>query len=183
MKHRNVRKVGYGGAVAAVTSVVKAAGPILKVASAIGNVVSPIIGVASFMQQRKATGQAAEATTRQTQLQTRLNDINARRQMIQQQREARIRRAQVLTETTGGGLGITGTSSSVGAIGAVSTQEASNISGVRQQGDFGRAIGEAGTEAYTAMGEAKGWSQIGGIAGDIFTKTGGFEKFESIFSS
>ena len=182
MKHKNTRKVGYGGAVAAVTSIAKAVGPVLKVASAIGNVVSPIIGVASFMQQRKATSQAAEATTRQTQLQTRLNDINARRAMIQQQREARIRRAQVLTETAGGGLGIGGTSSSVGAIGAVTTQEATNVGNIRQQGDFGRAIGEAGTEAYTAMGEAKGWNQIGGIAGDIFTKTGGFQTFENIFS-
>ena len=126
------------------------------------------------MQQRKATSQAAEATTRQAQLQTRLNDINARRAMIQQQREARIRRAQVLTETAGGGLGIGGTSSSVGAIGAVTTQEATNVGNIRQQGDFGRAIGEAGTEAYTAMGEAKGWSQIGGIAGNIFADTGGF---------
>lgn len=182
MKHKNTRKVGYGGAVAAVASVVKAAAPIIKVASTIGNIVSPIVGVASFMQQRKATSQAAEATTRQTQLQTRLNDINARRAMIQQQREARIRRAQVLTETAGGGLGIGGTSSSVGAIGAVTTQADTNISNIRQQGDFGRAIGEAGTEAYTAMGEAKGWSQIGGIAGDVFKQTGGFEKFESIFS-
>lgn len=175
MKHRNVRKVGYAPAVAAVSSVFSAIQPIMSVASAV------MSGV-SFFQQKKATSQAAAATQRQSDLQNRLNDINARRQMIQQQREARIRRAQITTETAGAGLGLGGTSSSVGAIGAVSTQEATNVSGIRQQQDFGRAIGSAGTEAYTAMGEAKGWSDMGTVSGKLFDLSDGFDSMKKIGS-
>ena len=176
MKHRNVRKVGYAPAVAAVSSVFSAISPIMSVASA-------VMGGVSFFQQKKATSQAAAATQRQTDLQNRLNDINARRQMIQQQREARIRRAQITTETAGAGLGLGGTSSSVGAIGAVTTQEASNISNIQQQSDFGRAIGAAGTEAYTAMGEAKGWQQMGEVSGSIFKLSGGFDTLGKMFKT
>jgi hypothetical protein len=176
MKHKNVRKIGYAPAVAAVTAAFSAAAPFISAASMV------MQGV-SFFQQKKATGQAAAATQRQTDLQNRLNDINARRQMIAQQREGRIRRAQVVTETTGAGLGLGGTSSSVGAIGAVSTQEATNVSGIRQQQDFGSAIGSAGTEAYTAMGEAKGWQQMGEVSGSIFKLSGGFDTLGKMFKT
>ena len=81
-----------------------------------------------------------------------------------------------------GGLGLGGTSSSVGAIGAVSTQEATNVSGIRQQQDFGRAIGSAGTEAYTAMGEAKGWQEMGQVSGKLFDLSGGFDSMKKIGS-
>jgi hypothetical protein len=175
MKHRNVRKVGYAPAVAAVSSVFSTLSPFISAASAV------MSGV-SFFQQKKATSQAAAATKQQSELQSRLNDINARRQMIAQQREARIRRAQITTETTGAGLGLPGTSSSVGAIGAVTTQEASNISNIQQQGDFGRAIGSAGTAAYTAMGEAKGWSDMGTVSGKLFDLSGGFDSMKKIGS-
>jgi len=140
MKHKNVRKVGYGGAV------------------------------------------AAAATQRQSDLQNRLNDINAQRQRVAQMREARIRRAQITTETTGGGLGLAGTSSSVGAIGAVSTQRDTNIGAIDTQAGFGRAIGTAGTEAYTAMGEAKGWQDLGQVSGKVFDMSGGFESMKKIGS-
>lgn len=165
MKHKNTRKIGYGPAM-----------PIIQAISA-------VTSVASFFQQKSATKKAEETTQRQSDLQNRLNDINARRQMIQQQREARIRRAQITTETAGAGLGLGGTSSSVGAIGAVSTQEATNVSGIRQQQDFGRAIGSAGTEAYTAMGEAKGWQQMGEVSGSIFKLSGGFDTLGKMFKT
>jgi hypothetical protein len=165
MKHKNTRKIGYGPAM-----------PVIQAISA-------VTSVASFFQQKSATKKAEEATRRQSDLQNRLNDINARRQMIQQQREARIRRAQITTETAGAGLGLGGTSSSVGAIGAVSTQEATNVSGIRQQQDFGSAIGSAGTEAYTAMGEAKGWQQMGEVSGSIFKLSGGFDTLGKMFKT
>jgi hypothetical protein len=171
MKHKNVRKIGYAPAVAAVTAAFSAAAPFISAASMV------MQGV-SFFQQKKATGQAAAATQRQTDLQNRLNDINARRQMIAQQREGRIRRAQVVTETTGAGLGLGGTSSSIGAVGGLATQEASNVSAIRQQSDFGKAIGSAGTDAYNAMGEAKGWQDIGKVSGSIFDMAGGFNAFK-----
>ena len=178
MKHKNVRKVGYDGAIKAVTSVFSAVSPIFSVASA-------VMGGVSMFQQKKATSQAAAATQRQTDLQNRLNDINAQRQRVAQMREARIRRAQITTETTGAGLGLFGTSSSVGAIGAVSSQEAGNIGAIDTQAGFGKAIGTAGTEAYTAMGEAKGWQDLGQVSGKIFDMSGGFDsmkKLGSIFS-
>ena len=175
MKHKNVRKVGYGGAVAAVTKVFSAVSPIFSVASA-------VMGGVSMFQQKKATKEASAATQRQSDLQNRLNDINAQRQRVAQMREARIRRAQITTETTGGGLGLPGTSSSVGAIGAVSSQETGNIAAINTQAGFGRAIGTAGTEAYTAMGEAKGWQDVGQVSGKIFEMSGGFESMKKIGS-
>ena len=165
MKHKNTRKIGYG--------------PVMPVIQAI----SAVTSVASFFQQKSATKKAEAATKEQASLQSRLNDINARRQQIAQLREARIRRAQITTETAGAGLGLPGTSSSVGAIGAVSTQEASNISNIQQQSDFGRAIGAAGTEAYTAMGEAKGWQQMGEVSGSIFKLSGGFDTLGKMFKT
>lgn len=178
MKHKNVRKIGYAPAVAAVTSAFSYISPFVSAASA-------VMGGVSMFQQKKATSQAAAATQRQTDLQNRLNDINAQRQRVSQMREARIRRAQITTETTGGGLGLPGTSSSVGAIGAVSSQETGNIAAINTQAGFGKAIGQAGTDAYTAMGEAKGWQDIGTVSGKIFDISGGFDsmkKLGSIFS-
>jgi hypothetical protein len=173
MKHKNVRKTGYAPAVAAVTAFVSAASPYMAIASG-------VMQAASFFQQKKATGQAAEATSRQADLQNRLNDVNAQRQRVAQLRESRIRRSQIITDTAGAGLGPTGTSSSVGAIGAVTTQRDTNINTIDTQGGFGRAIGEAGSEAYTAMGEAKGWSDIGKVSGSIFDMAGGFKAIKTL---
>ena len=173
MKHKNVRKTGYAPAVAAVTAFAVKAAPFFAIASGVSQ-------VASFFQQKKATGQAAEATSRQADLQNRLNDVNAQRQRVAQLREARIRRSQIITDTSGAGLGQTGTSSSVGAIGAVTSQFASNVSSIDTQAGYGRAIGEAGTEAYNAMGEAKGWSDIGKVSGSIFDMVGGFQAIKTL---
>jgi hypothetical protein len=179
MKHKNVRKVGYAPAVAAVSAVFSAAAPLV---SAAGLVMSGV----SFFQQKKATGQAAEATKRQSDLQNRLNEVNAQRARLNAIREARIKRAQILTSTTGAGLGATGTSSSVGGIGAVSTQEATNVQAINKQQGFGQAIGAAQTDYYTAAGEAKGWQDIGSISGSIFKESGGFDslkKFGTMFDT
>ena len=93
MKHKNVRKVGYAPAIAAVTSAFTTLAPVFSAASAV------MTGV-SFFQQKKATSQAAAATQRQTDLQNRLNEINAQRQRVSQMREARIRRAQIDRKST-----------------------------------------------------------------------------------
>lgn len=173
MKHKNVRKIGYAPAIAAVTAAFTYAAPFISAASAV------MQGV-SFFQQKKATSQAAAATSRQADLQNRLNDVNAQRERVAQLREARIRRSQIITDTAGAGLGPTGTSSSVGAIGAVTSQFASNVSSIDTQAGYGRAIGQAGTDAYNAMGEAKGWSDIGKVAGSIFDYAGGFKAIKTL---
>lgn len=176
MKHRNTRKIGYAPAVAAVSGVISAAAPFVSAASLV------MQGV-SFFQQKKATGQAAEATKRQADLQNRLNEINAQRARLNAIRESRIKRAQILTSTTGAGLGPTGTSSSVGGIGAVTTQEAQNVQTINQRQGFGQAIGAAQTDYYTAAGEAKGWQDIGNVAGSIFSASGGFGSMFKPFST
>lgn len=173
MKHRNVRKTGYAAAVTAVAAFATAAAPYMAIASG-------VMQAASFFQQKKATSQAAAATSRQADLQNRLNDVNAQRQRVAQLRESRIRRSQIITDTSGAGLGPTGTSSSVGAIGAVTTQRDTNISAIDTQAGFGRAIGEAGTDYYNAMGEAKGWSDIGKVSGSIFDMVDGFKAIKTL---
>ena len=179
MKHKNVRKVGYAPAVAAVTSFFTAAAPIFTAASAV------MSGV-SFFQQKKATSQAADATKRQSDLQNRLNEVNAQRARLNAIRESRIKRAQILTSTTGAGVGVGGTSSSVGGIGAVSTQEATNVQNINKQQGFGQAIGAAQTDYFNAASEAQGWKDIGSISGSIFEASGGFsslKKFGTMFET
>lgn len=168
MKHKNVRKVGYEPTT-------------LAVISAVGTAVGAATSIMGMAEQKKATRKAAEATDRQAKLQERLNAIEAQKQRVAALREGRIKRAQITTETTGGGVGLFGTSSSIGAIGAVGTQETTNIGAINTRQGFGQAIGQAGTEAYTAMGEAKGWSDIGAAGGKLFELSGGFESFKPFF--
>lgn len=176
MKHKNVRKVGYAPAVAAVSAIAVKAAPFISAASAV------MQGV-SFFQQRKATTQAAAATQRQADLQNRLNEVNAQRARVNAIREARIKRAQILTSTTGAGVGISGTSSSVGGIGAVTSQEAQNVQTINQREGFGQAIGAAQTDFFSATGEAKGWQDIGNVSGNIFSASGGFGSLFKPFST
>lgn len=158
MKHKNVRKVGYG--------------PVFQAVSA-------ITSIASFMGQKKATKKAEEAQNRQADLTNRLNERNAQRQRIQQAREARIKRSQILTSTTGAGLGVTGTSSSVGGIGAVTSQENTNVSNINTNLGFSKATGQAQTDYYGAMGEAQGWKDLGAASGSIFSMSGGFDTIKN----
>ena len=163
MKHKNTRKIGYGETVMAIVSIVSAAS-----------------SVAGFFGQKKAAGQAAAAEDRRAALESRLNDVNAQKARIAQMKEARIKRAQIVTSTAGAGLGGYGTSSSVGGIGAVSSSEAGNIFNINRASGFASSIGQAKTDYATAAGESAGWQSISNAGSSIFTAAGGFKTLFNI---
>ena len=163
MKHKNTRKIGYGETVMAIVSIVSAAS-----------------SVAGFFGQKKAAGQAAAAEDRKAALESRLNDVNAQKARIAQMKEARIKRAQIVTSTAGAGLGGMGTSSSVGGIGAVSSSEAGNIFNINRASGFASSIGQAKTDYATAAGESAGWQSISNAGSSLFTAAGGFKTLFNI---
>ena len=167
MKHKNTRKIGYDpGTIAIISTVASVAGAVST--------------VAGFFGQKKATGQAAAAEDRRAALESRLNDVNAQKARIAQMKEARIKRAQIVTSTAGAGLGGMGTSSSVGGIGAVSSSEAGNIFNINRASGFASSIGQAKTDYATAAGESAGWQSISNAGSSIFTAAGGFKTLFNI---
>lgn len=157
MKHKNTRKIGYSEEIMAITAIVSA-----------------VSSVAGFVGQKGAARDAAAAEDRRAALESRLNNVNAQKARIAQMKEARIKRAQIVTSTAGAGIGGIGTSSSVGGIGAVSSSEAGNIFNINRALGFANSIGQAKTDYTTAVGESAGWQSISNAGASIFTAAGGF---------
>lgn len=129
--------------------------------------VSAAATVYSGQQQAKATKKAAAAQREATAAQGRASSVEAQRARIQQVREARIRRAQVLSAGTNAGLG-TGTSGIGGAVGSISTQMAENIGTIGQQENFAQETSAALQVAADKQVTAQKWQMIGGFSQSIF---------------
>jgi hypothetical protein len=162
MKHKNVRKVGYGPA-----------------AMAIGAVVSAAMSVVSYMEQSSAADDAAAAQERQAEMQKRINERNAQKQRIAASREERMRRADVLSNVSTAGVVAGGTSPVMGSISSLGSQFGSNISNINTNLGASNAMGDAMTDYYNAVGNMQGWQQIGSAAGSIFNATGGFNALKN----
>jgi hypothetical protein len=161
MKHKSVRKVGYG--------------PIMPVLQ----VVSAAMSVVSFFQQSSAADDAQAAQQRQAEMQKRINERNAQRQRITASREERIRRADVLSNVSTAGVVAGGTSPVVGAVSSLGSQFGSNISNINTNLASSNSMGDAMTDYYNAVGNMQGWQQIGTAAGSIFNSTGGFSALKN----
>jgi len=162
MKHKNVRKVGYGGVVSAI---------------------SAIVGVASFFKQQEAADDAEEAQRRQAEMQQRINSRNAQRQRVQALREERISRASILSNVAPSGIVAGGTSAVIGGAGSVTSQFGSNISNINTNLSSATAMGDAMSDYYNATGAMQQWSSIGSAAGTIFSNAdaigSGFTKLKN----
>jgi hypothetical protein len=189
MKHKNVRKVGYGGVVSAVAKVASVASsfiPGANVLSAIG------LGAQIFsgMQERKYAGKAADAAQRQYELQkqkaeqeSRYQEVLAARQRSAATREQRIRVGNIVAQTGGAGLGMAGTSSFTGSVGALGTQAATGIGNINVAESTGKTltginqeIGGAASEQFQAQSQQQGWQQIGTMASNFPTSFGNIFK-------
>lgn len=101
--------------------------------------------------------QAAEEQKKSAALQARMGEIQARKAKIAQQREARIRQAQIIA--SGAATVGEGTSGTAGAIGSIQSQLAQNISGINVQQDIAGQISAinqnlADIQSKSAQGEA-----------------------------
>jgi hypothetical protein len=196
MKHRNVRKVGYGGAVKAVTSVVSSVAKAIPAVSSFipgANVLSAIgLGAQLFsgMQERKYAGRAADAAQKQFELskekatqESRYQEVLAQRQRAATFREQRIRTGNIVAQTGGSGLGMAGTSSFTGSVGALGTQAATGIGNINVAETTGQTltginqqIGGAASEQFQAQSQQQGWQQIGSMASSFPTSFGNIFK-------
>lgn len=189
MKHKNVRKVGYGGVVSAVTKVASVASsfiPGANVLSAIG------LGAQIFsgMQERKYAGKASDAAQRQFELQkskaeqeARYQEVLAQRQRSATIREQRIRTGNIVASTGGTGLGMGGTSSFTGSVGSLGTQAATGIGNINVAESTGQTlsninqqIGGAASDQFTAQSQQQGWRQISTMASNFPTAFGNIFK-------
>ncbi len=130
-------------------------------------VVGAAATVYSGQQQAKATKNAANAQREATAAQARAASVDSQRDRIQQVREARIRRAQVLAASGNEGIGF-GSSGTQGAVGSISTQAAANIGSINQQQTFADEASAALQRAADAQVSAQKWQTIGAIGKSIF---------------
>ncbi len=127
----------------------------------------------SANKQAQATKQAAAAQREATAAQGRSASVEAQKARIAQVREARIRRAQVISAGTNTGLGA-GTSGIGGAVGSISTQMAENIGTINQQQTFAQQTSDALQLSTNKQVEAQKWQMIGQFSKSIFDSAGGF---------
>ena len=127
--------------------------------------------VLSIKQQRKAT----KASKRSLAAQQRIADIKAARARTKAVREARIRRAEVLTGAQATGAG--DTSAATGAVGSVQSQLGANLSFLDRVGAASKESSIFQQQAVTARGRAETASAIG----DVGFTVAGSERLQSIF--
>ena len=158
MKHKNTRKIGYD-----------AIGEALKVVTSNPYFIAAQLAFQGFsmLEQMDAGDTASDAAAKAADLQRRQNEAEAAKQRIQQEREARIRRANVTT--TAANVGAAGSSVVEGSIGSIGTTAISNISNINEKLGFATAIGQAQTEQYQAQADASFWKTMGGIPNMLST--------------
>lgn len=130
------------------------------------------VSAGSMIMQSQAANRQADAQRAASAAQGRSANVEAQRARIQQVREARLRRAQVVSAAEGSGLG-TGTSGVGGAVGSIASQMGSNIGTINQQQTFAEETSVALQKSADAGVEAQQWQMIGNFSQSIFTQQGG----------
>jgi len=200
MKHKNSRKVGYGGAISAISTLFSAAAMFTPAAPAafgttafwagantagtalgglsLGNIgLQGVLSATSLaatgitgIKQQQKMDEAAEAERRRAELQRRIQENQAQQARIQQLREARIRQGQITGNVSNAGVVATGTSPFVTGTSAIASQYGSNIGNINTQLTGANAVGQATSDIYQATGQAQQWKDLGGFAENIFNK-------------
>ena len=148
------------------------------------------IGISAFstFQQMSAASDAADAAKQQAdnqrkaeQARGRQNEVEAQKARIQQTREDRIKRAQIISSAGAAGVGFSGTSGVVGGVSSVDSQATANIGNINQSAGFASEIsgyniaaGQAGTDLFTAQSKEASWQKIGSVGNSIFEAGGGW---------
>ena len=92
-------------------------------------------------------------------------------------RRARIARARILQASENTGVG--GSSSAMGAIGSITTQQSAEMQGIFQREDSGKRLSQANQDISDAQGDSTKGQAIGQIGSSIFSAAGGFSAFST----
>ena len=168
-----------GGAVKAVAKVVGSAAGFFG--GPLGTLASLAFQGYSMMQERKQGKRASRAATAQAQIQqkqeesrVRYSQVQAQRERIAQQRQARIRQGQLVGQAGAGGVGLAGTSGFTGASSSIASQLGTNIGNIgvaqgfaQEQSGYNIAAAQQATTAGQATASAAGWNQMATLASNV----------------
>src|SRR5688572_11563280 len=110
--------------------------------AAIGaSVGSTVIGISAANKQKKAVQRQVAAQQEMTRIERARHAVLAQRERVQQTREARIRRASVVSSASNSGIGITGGSSGVvGATSAIQSGLGHNLGTLGSMASFAQQL-------------------------------------------
>jgi len=159
--------------------------PILAVASVVGigaSIGSTIMGMSAANKQKKAMSQMYEANQEAARIERARHAVMAQRDRVQQVREARIRRAQVISGAGNAGVGVTGGSSGVsGATSSIQSQMGNNLGTLGTMSSFAQQLSlanqrsaDAQSDYYKAGAQGQMWQSIFGAVGQVAGGVGDF---------
>ena len=159
--------------------------PIAVVAGLVGigaAVGSTVMGVQAANKQKKAMQRAADAQRDQNKIESARQAVLNQRERVQQVREARIRRAQVIAGAGNAGIGVTGGSSGVtGATGAIQSQLGHNLGTLGSMSSFAEQLSlanqreaDAQSDFFNAGAKGQMWQSIFGAVGQVAGAVGEF---------
>ena len=127
-----------------------------------------------------------EEQNKATKERNRYNQMLQKRQRLTQIRQARVRQGEVEAATGSSGLGVSGTSSAIGAIGVTGTQTSANLGAINVAQDVGNRItgynvaaANFGSQANQAATDANMWTNVSNLGGSFMTNQ---EQIKNIFS-
>lgn len=142
-------------------------------ATAIIGGVGLALNVFGQQKAKKQQKKAAKEAKRQAQLQNAQQEVENRRRRVESIREARIKRASIISagETAGAG----GSTAVAGGAGAVASTAASNIGNFSVQEGASRSAAQAGNRAISATQKAGEATAISNLGGQVFSTFGGYK--------
>lgn len=159
--------------------------PIAVVAAVAGigaAVGSTVMGISAANKQKKAMQQAADAQREQNRIEQARQAVLAQRDRIAQVREARIRRAQVISSAGNAGVGISGGTSGVsGATSSIQSQLGNNLGTLGTMSSFAQQLSaanqreaDAQSKFFKAGAQGQMWQSIFGAVGQVAGGVGDF---------
>lgn len=152
--------------------------PIAVVAGTIGlgaAVGSTVMGISAANKQKKAMSHMYEANQEAARIERARHAVMAQRDRVQQVREARIRRAQVISSAGNAGLSLAGGSSGIsGATSSIQSQMGNNLGTLGSMSSFAQQLSlanqrsaDAQSDYYKAGAQGQMWQSIFGAVGQV----------------
>ncbi len=130
------------------------------------------LAVVSLIFQKRASGKADRAAAQGLEVQRRQQEVQIRRKRLETRRRARFARAEALQQSTISGARGSGIE---GAIGSISSQEASLQANLTQLGQFQGSFIDAKLRESAERSSAATFGSIANVSFKAFEAGGGFK--------